>query len=1260
VVQKVQKVTLSKRFELLRRLGEGGMGVVHEALDTERDERVALKLLRNVSADSIVRFKREFRSLQDLHHPNLVTLGELISEGDQWFFTMELVHGEDFVSYVTPAYGPAHNSSRVRLERDGPISMAPSTRRLPEVFQGGFTYDEGRVRSALVQLANGLIALHDAGRVHRDVKPSNILVTDEGRLVILDFGLVAELHGDAYSITTTDFDVVGTPTYMAPEQAASKAVGPPADWYAVGVLLYEALTGAVPFSGAPLEVLLRKQKDEPQPPSAIVPSIAPDLDALCAQMLRFDPAARPSGRQVLRALKALPPERGSQHSIGSLTSSAAFVGRDAELEQLHKAYADARSGRAVSVFVHGESGIGKSCLVKHFTDAHVMQDRDLVVLAGRCYEREAVPYKAFDGVVDALSRFMARLPPAEATHLLPTRPASLMQVFPVLRRVEAIAQAPRSTQAAVDPHELRSRAFAAIRELFTRLADRRPLIVIIDDLQWADADSIALLADLLRPPDAPNLLFVATLREASIDVSEIARVPGELATMIPGDVRHIHLDRLPREQACDLARLLVERTAPGLPVSPKTIAEEAEGHPLFIDEIVRHLFLVGAPSTGALRLDDALWSRILVLDDQPRKLVEIVAVAGAPMSQEIASKALGLGGNEFAKLASFLRVAHLVRTTGARGSDTIEPYHGRIRNAVLSNLHPSVQRSHHDRIALALETSSDPDAESLAIHWQGAGDFDKAAKYVLTAAEEATQALAFDRAAKLYQRAIKLRLRAAQRATREEERSLERKLGDALSNAGRGALAAKAYRSAAQGANAAEGLDLERRAAEQLLRSGHFDDGIKATKALLARVGMRLPESTLWVVFEIIFWRLVIKLRGYGYRETDPTQVPARELTRIDIVWSVAFALALVDVMRGQLFQTKNLLFSLRVGEPYRVSRSLSIEVSYSGLRGGRGWKVTSKLMKQSEELARKTGDPHAIAWSKVCKTVALYLAGRFRESLTLSDEAQTMYREQAAGTAWETSTLNLFALQSLSALGDMKELCRRAPAALREARDRGDLYATVNLRIGHPNFYWLVIDDPDGARREADEAMRQWSKEGFHLEHYYELFALTNADLYSGEAARAHERVVRCWPAMRKSLLTRVQSVQLYAWQLRGRTALALAERDEARREELLAIATMDARYMQRERMPWSNGMATLLCAGVANLRGQRDLAKTLLARALAQLESADMALYAEVTRMRMASLAQGDEAASQRAIAMAWMTTHAVRDPDRMAATLAPGFPR
>ncbi|MCA9677185.1 MAG: serine/threonine protein kinase, partial [Myxococcales bacterium] len=247
------------RFELIRVLGEGGMGVVYAARDAERGEVVALKLLRRIGGEELFRFKHEFRALQDLRHPNLVTLRELLADGETWLYTMDLVDGVDLLTWV-----------------DG---------------------DPERLRAAVIQLAAGLDALHGAGKIHRDIKPSNVLVTRDGRVVLVDFGLVTERdRGDSL-----DEHIVGTAAYMAPEQTRAGPVGAAADWYAVGCLLYEVLAGRLPFEGTAIDVLMQKLQDEPPPPSTWR-IVAADLDALCVDLLRTDPARRPAAAEIVRRL----------------------------------------------------------------------------------------------------------------------------------------------------------------------------------------------------------------------------------------------------------------------------------------------------------------------------------------------------------------------------------------------------------------------------------------------------------------------------------------------------------------------------------------------------------------------------------------------------------------------------------------------------------------------------------------------------------------------------------------------------------------------------------------------------------------------------------------------------------------------------------------------------------------------------------------------------------------------------------------------
>jgi serine/threonine protein kinase len=256
----------SNRFELLKELGAGGMGVVYAVYDRTRGERLALKTLRHRDPNALFGLKNEFRALQDLQHPNLVTLNELFCERDQWFFTMELVHGVDLISYVRtgpapPIRTPRSSTADVLAGSPSGLAGAAAVSPVPRpVVLERAAFDEGKLRDCLAQLAEGLAALHASGRVHRDIKPGNILVEPEGRLVLLDLGLVTQAepgHKPGQPIHP-----VGTAGYMAPEQALGKAPSPAADWYSVGVVLFEAITGQLPFDGPVMLVLAEKQLSE--------------------------------------------------------------------------------------------------------------------------------------------------------------------------------------------------------------------------------------------------------------------------------------------------------------------------------------------------------------------------------------------------------------------------------------------------------------------------------------------------------------------------------------------------------------------------------------------------------------------------------------------------------------------------------------------------------------------------------------------------------------------------------------------------------------------------------------------------------------------------------------------------------------------------------------------------------------------------------------------------------------------------------------
>jgi hypothetical protein len=1024
---------------------------------------------------------------------------------------------------------------------------------------------------------------------------------------------------------------------MAPEQAAARPVGPPADWYAVGVMLYEALTGELPFAGPALEILMNKQRLEVVAPRVLQPATPPELDRLCLDLLRFDPARRPDGPEVLRRLGLMPLAVDSRSSRPSFTSTPPFVGRAVELDVLRQAYEVSR-GRAVSIHVHGESGVGKSALVRRFTEALKLENPDVVILGGHCYERESVPYKGVDGVIDALSRYLVRLPKADAASVLPRQAALLSQVFPVLSRVEPFAEAPRTSEVR-DPQELRSRLFGALRELLSRLADRRRLVLTIDDLQWADADSLALLAEAMRPPDAPALLLVATVRDR-LNGGELSG-PNATASSMQGEVRHLHLPRMSADEARELAQLLIARAAGRPDIDAGALAQEAGGHPLFIDELIRHSHAGGA---SGLRLEDALWARISQLEPAAQSIVELTALSGGRLVQQTAAQAAHLDGATFAKQVGLLRVAHLVRTTGTRGSDFIEPYHDRVRAAVLAHLEDERSRQQHRRLALALQAAHHADPEALALHWREAGEAARAAEYAARAAAKAARALAFDRAAQLYGDCLTLGL------TRDADgRDLRIKRGDALANAGRGSEAAEGYLEAAAAASPAVALDLRRRAAEQLLRSGHVDEGLATLRTVLRAVGLKLADTPGRALASLLTRRAQIRLGGLRWKERNETQLLGETLTRIDTCWSAAAGLSVVDTIRAADFQARHLVLALRAGEPYRVARALAMEASIASTSGAPSRRRVERLLKASAALATRLSHPHALGMSAAAAGVAAFQMGRWREARDHCEAADRLFREQCTGVAWEIVTSQLFRLSALFYLGELAELQRSVPMVIQEVEGRGDLYASTTLRIRPMNFAALAADDEAAARRHADEAIRQWTREGFLAQHYYYMVALTQADLYCGDGATAWQRLTAQWRALERSLFLRVQVVRVEALHLRGRAALAAAI--TAAREEaavLLPVASRAATALEEEEVAWARGLGLLLRAGVAGLRGETERRAALLEAAIRVFDAEQMQLHAAVARR---AAGRSDEADR-------FMAAQRILQPVRFAAMLAPGL--
>ena len=1249
------------RYEVLGCLGRGGMGIVYEAFDRQRHERIALKTLLHADAAGLYQFKREFRTLADVLHPNLVHLHELVAaEGDEVFFTMELVEGKDFLEHVqkvgtwrvsqragsltidTGGRGasgaPVESAVAIKaaIRTDAPAGRIPS----PADFE--------KLRPALRQLVDGVRALHAAGILHRDLKPSNVRVTEEGRVVILDFGVATELKRSAERAGAED--VVGTVTYMAPEQASGEAPVSASDWYSVGALLYEAMVGHPPFGGSALDVLTMKYTVAPTSPSKCVLGVPEDLDRLCMALLAPDPEDRPDAADILRRLGATPSDQAPAPAVTDGPDTAILVGRDAPLRALHDAFEATREGAAVAVRVSSLSGLGKSVMVHHFLDK-IDRRSDVLVLRGRAYARESMPYKAVDSIVDALTRHLMELQARGEPLDLPKNIGALAHVFPVLRRVQGIEALSQAT--AGDPQMVRQLAFGAMREVFASLAKRQHVVLFIDDAQWGDTDSAALLVELMRPPHAPPILLLTTHRTEEEATSPFL---ADMRSRWPEDAetRELTIGPLTLEDSRSLALSLLGADDASAQQTADGIASESGGSPFLLEELARaasayHRIAMGDTLVArpAVSLDRMLAARVARLPDDARRLLEVIAIGGRPLPVATVGAA-AQAGDSVTQLVAALRARRLVSASLRGGVEIVEASHERIRETIVVQLPPKVAREHHGQLARVLEATPDADPEAIASHLLGAGDKERAAVYAERAAEQAVTKLAFGQAARLFE----LTLETIGPAS-PEARRLEKRTGEACEWAGYAEKAARHYLKAAVGAPPLESVDLEGAAAAQLVAAGLIDESGDVSRRVLVAVGRKVPGSVVGTLVWVVIYR-ILSVFLLAPKIDDVTPLAEEDRVRLEALHAIGRALAVVDPISAMYVKARHLVDALRSGSRVHIVRATAAAASNLATRGGRPSKRERALFDMSRRLSENGLEDSGYALYVTTYGVCKYLRGEWRESHVLLDEACAWLE---AVRRWQ-AIANVFGVYAIAYLGDMREVKLRTTRLLADAERRGDLYTSVNLRASHPISAWLASDDVETARRHIRESMAQWSKTRFLVQHWQCMLWEAEIDLYAGEGPRAWDRLARDARPLRRSHLLSVQLMRAFTNYVRGRSAIASLESlGKSERTTRLAEATRAQRALEKEAMPWTDVLASLMSASVAKASGDAAAAERALRQSIERATATEMALHAAAARHQLGSLLGGEAGSALILEAADAMKTLGVRAPERYADLLVPG---
>jgi eukaryotic-like serine/threonine-protein kinase len=1228
----------SKRFSVIKKLGEGGLGVVYSAMDKDLGVKVALKTVKDTDPESMLRLKNEFRSLQDLQHKNLISFGELFENNGEWFFSMELIEGLDFTSHIRNNHSLMDfNRSVISHETRVSPPLDTDLAQLQKSSKTDFErecsseispyFDEERLRDGLVQLSEGLMALHETERLHRDIKPGNIMVQPSGRVVLMDFGLVTASEQNMKSLS--HFFPVGTSVYMSPEQAACKSLSFASDWYSVGVVLFEALTGKLPFDGTFASVVLEKQRSVAPLADTFVKDLPKDLMELCRDLLQFDPKLRPTGEEFIDRLKG-----HTASSIVSIEKSIPhghlFIGRSKEIKVLHEQYSRFLKGEQISVLVHGASGLGKSELVRSFFREYIVNSDKTLVLSGRCYERESVSFKAFDQIIDSLSQLLTKLPRDDSFYVVPQNASLLTRVFPVLSRVEAMGYHSKPQKKLEDLQEIRSVAFQALRELFSRLSDRFFVVVYIDDFQWADKDSYKLLRALLQPPFAPKILFIAAQRTDQDNIVALEEVQHSIDT-IPTQVTTVVVNPLTNLESIELSKKLVQLNFSKEEIEKDeidAIVREGGGHPLFIHELVRHTHTLNSSQKreGAIVLDEALWNRISLLPAEQLTIIEIVAMCSAPISIAVLSEALDTLPGKFVRHIDSLRLENLIKTRGKDNDKRVEPFHDRIRETVIRHLSVKSKQEIHLKLALTLKKSGSVKPDTLAFHFEGAGELKLARNHFIEAAHLASNTLAFEHACKLFRKGINLWTE-VNIANDPNLRKLWIDLASALANAGRGQESAHAYLKALPGSLASEAMDLHRIAGGLLMRAGHVEEGLHVMEKVLRDMKVSLPKQGWPTLLSLLWRRFLLRIRGLKFKEYDESQVSKEDLAQVDIFHSITDGMGIADPIIGADLGTRWVHAALNVGEPKRVLIALCREANYIAVSGKSNNSYHNKIIHVIKSLLKRVNYPVSLGYVEGANAYRHYMKGDWHQAYNYAKKSISVF-EEGQSFYWEKAQMNFVVLWSLFYMGRLADMSKIGKNLLNDALDRDDLHAAMGDLLGLNNIIFVNMDGPEKAKENTDAIISKWSVKGYHLQHFWHLLSSAQLDFYNGEGVRAHTRIKDDWKNIKKSLLLLVPSVRNEALFLRARSSLEMARNSNgSSRAAFLKRAHKDTKRLSSVGLPWTKAFATFLHGDNVLLKGQDDQGIMLFKKAILQLEQQEMMLYVASAKYKLGNIIGGDE---------------------------------